>query len=123
MTRKASWGQYASTAGTGTSGQAYGGTTTRSCAFGDLSTPKSCNAVMESEYDFIVVGGRCLDHRNKFRTDDIQLEHRALCLPRVWPTPQPPRQFFSSKQEDRTPTPLINLLLIASMQPSQMDLL
>jgi hypothetical protein len=78
---------------------------------------------MESEYDFIVVGGRCLDHRIEFRTDDIQLEHRALCLPRVWPTPQPPRQFFSSKQEDQMPTPLINRVLIASMPLSQMDLL
>jgi hypothetical protein len=66
-------------------GQARGGTTTRSCPFGDFQNLKSCNAVMESGFDFIVVGGRCLPliHRIEFRTHAIQLEHRALCLPRV----------------------------------------
>lgn len=80
---------------------------------------------MESEYDFIVVGGRCSDRRIEFCPcpNDFQLEHQAPYLPRAWLTPQQHHPFFLSKPEARMPTPLINQVPIASTQPLQMDLL
>jgi hypothetical protein len=37
----------------------------------DQKNSRICTGVMNSEYDFIVVGGRCLDHRIEFCSDDI----------------------------------------------------